>query len=83
MLQLMGTKPSTGAPPLDPAGGLNPYWVSTYEPRWGLAYTSKTVCMAFNPLMSFKILSNNFPALTVDNKELKFVKIQIFRYCNY
>jgi len=35
---------------------------------------SKTVCMVFNPLMSCKILSYNFPAFTVDNKELKFVK---------
>ena len=35
---------------------------------------SKTVCVVFNPLMSCKILSNNFPAFFVDNKELVFVK---------
>ena len=32
---------------------------------------SKIVCMVFNPMMLGKILSNNFPAFTVDNKELK------------
>ena len=33
---------------------------------------SKTVCMVFNPVMSSKIVSKNFPAFTVDMKELKF-----------
>ena len=35
---------------------------------------SKTVCMVFNPLMSSKIVSKNFPAFTVDMKVLKFVR---------
>jgi len=39
---------------------------------------SKTVYMVFNPLMSCKIITNNFPAFTVGSKELKFVKEFIY-----
>jgi len=35
--------------------------------------TSKTICMVFNPSVSRKIVSHNFPVFTVGNTALKFV----------
>jgi len=35
--------------------------------------TSKTLCMVFNPSVSRKIVSRNFPVFTVGNTTLKFV----------
>ena len=43
--------------------------------------TSKTVCMVFNPSVSRKIVSRNFPVFTVSNTASKFVSK--FKYlCN-
>ena len=35
--------------------------------------TNKTVCMVFNPTVSRKVVTNNFPAFTAGNDTLKFV----------
>jgi len=40
--------------------------------------TSKTICMVFNPSVSQKIVSRNFPVFTVGNTAMKFVSKSVF-----
>ena len=40
--------------------------------------SSKTICMVFNPSVSQKIVSRNFPVFTVGNTAMKFVSKSVF-----